>query len=126
MKKESTVLLLGLVAAAFLVSGCTDTTKLTQLQNESAQLKQAVAQKDVKMKSLTDQVAAKEKEVVAVKKELEASKGELDIVKKEADNAKRASDGSRGELDNARRELDSARKELADLKAAAASAPKKK
>lgn len=125
MKKENTVLLLGLVAAVFLVSGCTDTAKLTQLQNENAQLKQTVAQKDIKIKALTDQVSVKEKEVVTLKKELEASKGESSAAKTEADNFKKASDSVRGELDNARRELDSARKELADLKAAAVTSKKK-
>jgi len=90
--KKIILALLGIATAAFLTSGCVDSNKMKQLENEVSQLNQAILQKDAKIKILTGQAQAKQKDFDTIKKELDNSKKGLDNVKKELDSAKKELD----------------------------------
>jgi len=92
------VVLLSLALVTFLTSGCVDSKKIKQLENEVAQLNQVILQKDAKIKTLTDQAQIKQKELESIKKDFDSSKKELDSVKKELDSTKK-------ELDNVNKKL---------------------
>ena len=68
----------GLAAIVFLAGGCVDSKKIKQLEGETAQLNQAILQKDAKIKTLTVQVEAKQVELNSAKKELEKVNKEFD------------------------------------------------
>ena len=95
---------MGLSIAAFLASGCVNSGKIKQLENEAAKLNQIILQKDAKIKTLTDQAQVKQKELEGIKNNLGTSKRELDSVKKE--------------LDSTKKELDKVNKKLSILTAA--------
>ena len=90
--KQIKVASLGLFIAVFLTSGCINSGKIKQLENEVARLNQVILQKDAKIKTLTDQAQVKQKDLDTIKKELNSSKAELDGVKKELDNTKKELD----------------------------------
>ena len=96
--KKTKLVLLGLAILAFLASGCVNPSKIKELENEIGQLNQVIQQKDVKIKTLTDQAQVKQKELESIKKDFDSSKKELDSVKKELDSTKK-------ELDNVNKKL---------------------
>ena len=108
--KRTTVLLLTVALAAFLTSGCVDQSKIKELQGQIGQSGQAIHQKDIKIKALTEQALVKQKALDAIAKDLNGSKSELDSVKKELD-------GTKTELDNTKKELDSVNSKLKTLTA---------
>jgi peptidoglycan hydrolase CwlO-like protein len=96
--KKVKVALLGLALVTFLASGCVDSKKIKQLENEAAQLNQVILQKDAKIKMLTDQAQIKQEELESIKKDFDSTKKELDSAKKELDSTKK-------ELDNVNNKL---------------------
>jgi chromosome segregation ATPase len=87
-------------AGAYLISG-----RLKRMESEIARLNQSGEQKDVRLKILTDQA-------LAGQKELEIIKQELDGIKEGLENAKRALDSVNKELSIANNELQIANKVL--------------
>lgn len=83
--KQIIFTLLGLFLVAFLTSGCVDSKKMKELENEVGKLNQVIQQKDAKINTLTAQSQAKQNELDVIKKELDNTKNELDSVKKELD-----------------------------------------
>lgn len=96
--KKVKVVLLGLALVAFLASGCVKQSKIKELKKENGRLNQAIQQKDIQIKTLTDQMEVKQKDLDVIKKELDNSKVELDSVKKELDNTKKELDSVNNKL----------------------------
>lgn len=77
MSKKMTLVMLSLAVIAFLVSGCQDAKKVTQLESQVAQLNQLLMQKDVQIKTLAEQAQVNKGLLESVKKELDMTKKEL-------------------------------------------------
>lgn len=77
VKKEQVFIIVAVIAAILLVSNLMSFSKINKLNGEVAQLNKTVQQKDVSIKSLTDQVQAKQLEMDNVKKELDVTKQKL-------------------------------------------------
>jgi len=76
--KQITFTLLCLFLVAFLTSGCVDSKKMKQLDDENSRLNQVVQQKDAEISILINQSQAKQQELDSIKKELDSAKKELD------------------------------------------------
>ena len=84
--KQITFTLLCLFFIAFLTSGCVDSHKMNQLDNEVSRLNQVIQQKDAEISSLVNQSQAKQQELDSIKKELDSIKKELESAKREVEN----------------------------------------
>jgi outer membrane murein-binding lipoprotein Lpp len=70
--RQITSALLGLVLVTFLTSGCVDSRKMKQLENENVRLNQLIIQKDASLQTLNGQIQAKERELETIKNELDS------------------------------------------------------
>lgn len=77
MKKEQVLMIVSVVAAILLISNLMSFGKINKLNGEVVKLNKVAQQKDASIKSLTDQVQAKQLEIDDAKKELDTAKQKL-------------------------------------------------
>ncbi len=70
MKKEQLLMVVSVAAAILLVSNLMSFSKINKLNSEMAQFNKTIQEKDAAIKSLTDQVQAKQLEIDAAEKAL--------------------------------------------------------
>jgi peptidoglycan hydrolase CwlO-like protein len=70
MKKEQVLIVVSVAAAILLVSNLMTFSKISKLNGEVVQLNKAVQESDASIRSLTDQVQAKQLEIDAAEKAL--------------------------------------------------------
>lgn len=70
MKKEQVLIIVAVIAAILLVSNLMSLGKISKLNSEVVQLNKAVQESDASIRSLTDQVQAKQLEIDAAEKAL--------------------------------------------------------
>ena len=70
MKKEQLLMVVSVAAAILLVSNLMSFSKINKLNSEMAQFNKTIQEKDASIKSLTDQVQAKQLEIDAAEKAL--------------------------------------------------------
>lgn len=91
MKKEQILMIVSVIAAILLVSNVISFSKISKLNGETARLNKAVQEKDANIRSLTDQVQAKQLELDDAEKALNSLEIKVTAVKPASVAAKPAS-----------------------------------